>query len=137
MIFVDTNVVSEIFSKVPNVSVVSWFTRFEVELAVTSVSIAEISYGIAKVDPRQRPKGLEDNLKRLRDRFSGRIFPFTDETALVFGRLLGEASRRGREMSVLDGMIAAIALANGGRLATRNTRHFMDTGLSLINPWDH
>jgi len=136
LIFVDTNVVSEFFKKVPSVSVVSWFTRFEVELALTSVSIAELSYGIAKVDPRQRPKGLEDSLKRLRDRFVGRTFPFTDDTALIFGQLLGDASRKGREMSVLDGMIAAMAVANGGRLATRNVRHFETTGLELINPWD-
>jgi predicted nucleic acid-binding protein len=39
-------------------------------------------------------------------------------------------------MSGADGMIAAVALINGGRLATRNVRDFKDTGLTVINPWD-
>ena len=39
-------------------------------------------------------------------------------------------------MSVPDGMIAAIALANRGKLATRNVKHFETTGLELINPWE-
>lgn len=45
------------------------------------------------------------------------------------------AERLGRPMSVPDGMIAAIALVNGGRLATRNVRDFETTGLDLISPW--
>ena len=39
-------------------------------------------------------------------------------------------------MSPLDGMIAAIAKTNGGRLATRNLTHFTTTGLELVSPWD-
>ncbi|MEP2986057.1 MAG: type II toxin-antitoxin system VapC family toxin, partial [Roseibium sp.] len=44
--------------------------------------------------------------------------------------------RRGRGMSAPDGMIAAIAFVNGGRLATRNLTDFETTGLDLISPWD-
>jgi predicted nucleic acid-binding protein len=39
-------------------------------------------------------------------------------------------------MTAPDGMIAAIAQINGGRLATRNLQDFETTGLELINPWD-
>ena len=39
-------------------------------------------------------------------------------------------------MSTPDGMIAAIAKVNGGRLATRNLPDFSTTGLELISPWD-
>lgn len=43
---------------------------------------------------------------------------------------------RGEErMSAPDGMIAAIARINGGRLATRNLKDFETTGLELISPW--
>jgi predicted nucleic acid-binding protein len=49
---------------------------------------------------------------------------------------MGEASLRGRPMSVTDGMIAAIAMVNGGRLATRNLKHFEGTGLDLVSPWE-
>jgi len=49
---------------------------------------------------------------------------------------MGEAARRGRGMSAPDGMIAAIARINGGRLATRNLTDFQTTGLELISPWE-
>lgn len=38
-------------------------------------------------------------------------------------------------MSAPDGMIAAIASVNGGRLATRNLRDFAGAGLDLIDLW--
>jgi toxin FitB len=39
-------------------------------------------------------------------------------------------------MTILDGMIAAIALRHNASLATRNIRHFQGIGLTLINPWE-
>jgi predicted nucleic acid-binding protein len=65
-----------------------------------------------------------------------RIFAFTEESALVYGEIMGNAARQGRTMSAPDGMIAAIAKIHGGRLATRNTGDFLTTGLALTNPWD-
>ncbi len=38
-------------------------------------------------------------------------------------------------MSAPDGMIAAIARVNGGRLATRNVKDFKGCGIELIDPW--
>lgn len=49
---------------------------------------------------------------------------------------MGAASRQGFAMSAPDGMIAAIALVNDGRLATRNLADFRTTGLKLVSPWD-
>ena len=57
-------------------------------------------------------------------------------SALVYGDIMGAASRQGRGMSAPDGMIAAIARVNGGRLATRNLPDFQTTGLELSSPWD-
>ncbi len=39
-------------------------------------------------------------------------------------------------MTAPDGMLAATARINGGRLATRNPADFETTGLELICPWD-
>ena len=33
-------------------------------------------------------------------------------------------------------MIAGIVLASSATLATRNTRHFDDLAISLVNPWE-
>ena len=36
---------------------------------------------------------------------------------------------------IADAQIAAIALANGMPLATRNVRDFEDMGVEIIDPW--
>ncbi len=54
---------------------------------------------------------------------------------MAYGNLMGQAVRNGRPLAARGGMIAAIALANSGPLATRNQSDFESTGVKLINPW--
>ncbi|TIT56171.1 MAG: type II toxin-antitoxin system VapC family toxin, partial [Mesorhizobium sp.] len=51
MIFVDTNVISETFKKAPNPAVLAWLVRNDAELALPTVTIAEIAFGIQKIRP--------------------------------------------------------------------------------------
>lgn len=136
MIFVDTNVISETLRKTPSEAVVAWLVRHDAELALPTVTIAEIAYGIEKIMPDQRAERLQQGLSEWRQRFADRIFGLTEEAALAYGEIMGASSRQGRTMSAPDGMIAAIARVNGGRLATRNLADFATTGLDLISPWD-
>ncbi|MGV1754744.1 PIN domain-containing protein [Agrobacterium sp. CG674] len=136
MIFLDTNVLSETLRKDPNEAVIAWLVRFDSELALPTVTIAEIAFGIQKIRPDQRAERLEQGLTEWRRRFFDRIFSLTDEAALAYGEIMGQAARQGRAMSAPDGMIAAIARVNGGRLATRNLKDFDTTDLTLFNPWD-
>ncbi|MCW5710622.1 type II toxin-antitoxin system VapC family toxin [Shinella sp.] len=135
MIFLDTNVVSESLKKAPNEAVIAWLTRFDAELALPTVTIAEIAFGIQKIRPDQRADRLEQGLRAWRHRFADRIFGLTEEAALAYGEIMGDATRKGRGMSAPDGMIAAIARVNSARLATRNLKDFEMTGLDLISPW--
>lgn len=136
MIFLDTNVVSETLRKSPDPTVVAWLIRHDAELALPTVTIAEIAFGIQKILPDRRAARLERGLADWRHRFAGRIFGLTEEAALAYGEIMGTASRHGFGMSAPDGMIAAIARINGGRLATRNLADFQTTDLELISPWD-
>lgn len=135
MIFLDTNVVSETLRKRPNEAVIAWLARHDAELALPTVTIAEIVFGIEKIRPDQRAFRLEKQLANWRHRFAARIFGLTEEAALAYGEIMGAATRQGRPMSTADGMIAAITRVNGGRLATRNMADFATTGLELISPW--
>ncbi|MEI9407341.1 MULTISPECIES: type II toxin-antitoxin system VapC family toxin [Mesorhizobium] len=136
MIFVDTNVISETLRKAPDTAVLAWLVRNDAELALPTVAIAEIAFGIQKIRPDERADRLELGLSQWRHRFADRIFGLTEEAALAYGEIMGAAARQGRGMSAPDGMIAAIARVNGGRLATRNLNDFGATGLDLISPWD-
>ncbi|AWI61690.1 type II toxin-antitoxin system VapC family toxin [Sinorhizobium fredii] len=136
MIFLDTNVISETLRKSPSEAVISWLVRHDAEIALPTVTIAEIAYAIQKIMPDRRAARLEQALSEWRRRFAGRIFGLTEEAAIAYGEIMGAASRQGRTMSAPDGMIAAIARVNGGRLATRNIANFRSTGLDLVSPWD-
>lgn len=136
MIFLDTNVVSETLKKSPNESVLAWLVRHDAELALPTITIGEIAFGIAKIRPDHRAKRLDEGLLEWRKRFANRVFGLTEEAALAYGEIMGNAVRRGRPMSAPDGMIAAIAQINGGQLATRNVTDFSTTSLRLISPWE-
>lgn len=136
MIFLDTNVVSETLKKSPNAGVIAWLVRHDAELALPTITIAEIAFGIEKIRPDQRAMRLEQGLSDWRRRFADRIFGLTEEAALAYGEIMGTASRQGLGMSAPDGLVAAIARVNGGSLATRNLVHFGTTGLKLLSPWN-
>jgi predicted nucleic acid-binding protein len=137
VIFADTNVVSETLRKTPDKHVLDWLIRFDAEIALPTVTIAEIAFGIHKIRTDQRAARLTRGLEDWRTRFADRIYPFTEAAALAYGTIMGEASRRGRPLSVPDGMIAAISIVNRSALATRNIADFRAIpALELLNPWD-
>ena len=69
--------------------------------------------------------------------FAGLILPFESKSAFFYAEIFAHRKIIGRPISVLDCMIAAIARANGCKLATRNVADFEHCGLEVINPWDH
>lgn len=135
MIFLDTNVMSETSRRRPDEAVLIWLDRHDGELALSTVALAEMVFGIERIKPDQRALRLAHDLTQWRSRFAGKIFGFGEDAALAYGSIMGEAVRHGRAMSAPDGMIAAIARINGGRLATRNIKHFEGCGIALIDPW--
>jgi predicted nucleic acid-binding protein len=135
MIFLDTNVVSEIMRPMPDTTVLTWLKRNEDQLALSTIAIAEISFGIESIRPEERSHRLEKTFKALRGRLNDRIYDFDEISALAYGDFCGRRKREGEAVAIADGMIAAIALRHKAQLATRNTRHFINSGLKLINPW--
>ena len=64
--------------------------------------------------------------------FAGRILPFEEKAALIWGQLMAEAKAGGRPQSALDTIVAAIVQANGCVIVTDNERDFH--GIEIINP---
>ena len=122
--------------KSPGAAVIAWLVRNDAELALSTLTIAEIAFGISKIRPDQRAVRLEQGLSAWRHRFADRIFGLTEAVALAYGDIMGAAVRQGHPMRAPDGMIAAIPRINGAQLATRSLRDFKTTGLSLVCPWD-
>ena len=89
---------------------------------LSSITIAELLYGIAKSAPSRQP-GNRQNLVELQQLFSGRILSF--ESALeTYAVQKAHLKSIGRLQGEFDILIGSTALAHGLTLVTRNTRHF-------------
>jgi predicted nucleic acid-binding protein len=135
LIFLDTNVVSELVKPRPDAKVIAWLTKHDLTLALSTVVLAEIVYGIEKIKPNERARRLEGFPAELQRRFAKRLCHFDAESALLYGILMGYSRRAGRILSTADGMIAAIALRHRADLATRNVQDFGFPNLRIHNPW--
>lgn len=137
MILLDTNVISELMKPQPNQNVIRWIDRNNcLRLFVSTVTIAEISYGLHALPQGQRRNLLEHAFnKTIQLAFQHRILAFDEAAAHSYGKIMAERKAKGRPFGVPDGQIAAIAHSKGFSLATRNERDFMACGLEIINPW--
>jgi toxin FitB len=137
MILIDTNVVSEMMKTSPALSVIAWLDRQETtQLFLTTITIAEISYGLNILPNGNRRILLEDAFNQTTlSAFKQRILAFDEPAAHLYGKIMGQRKESGRPLSIPDGQIAAIARAHGATIATRNIRDFVDCGIELINPF--
>lgn len=136
MIVVDTNVVSEAMSPRPDPAVVRWLNAQAAEtLNLPSVALAALLFGVGAPPEGARKVRLTEALDGLLALFPGRVLPFDQECARRYADMAVAARAAGRTLSVADGYIAATAAARGFAIATRNTRHFQDTGVEVIDPW--
>ena len=138
MIVLDTNIISEMMKSIPSPLVVAWIDQQNVdELFITTITIAEIVYGLKTLPTSKRRTTLEDAFyKTITQSFESRILFFNELSAHCYGKLMAVRKNIGKPMSILDGQIAAIAQDSGFAVATRNIRDFSDCGLDLINPFE-
>lgn len=137
MIVLDTNVLSELMRPAPSAQVSAWAARqAAAELFTTSVTEAEIFYGIELVSKGKRRDGLLSAAEALfNETFANRVLGFDSSAALAYAHILAHCRKLGRPMAHADAQIAAIAHIHKAALATRNVSHFEACGIRLINPW--
>ena len=102
----------------------------------TSVTIFEIRFGLSIMPLGRRRARLEQDLEDvIREDLEDRIAPFDAVAAMEAANLMAERRRRGSPGELRDSMIAGITIAHRATLATRNTRHFADLPVPVVNPW--
>jgi predicted nucleic acid-binding protein len=133
----DTNVLSELRRRQPERNVVAFIASRALEsLYVSSVTLAEIRFGIALVAQPERRAALNDWLThRLRPMFENRVLPVTEDIMFRW-RILVEAGRKvGHTFSQPDLIIGATALEHGLTLVSRDTSEYERAGIPVLNPW--
>lgn len=137
MIVLDTNVISALMRREPDSAVVEWLDGLPPESVwTTSITVFEVRMGLELLAAGRRRRQLEDAFaKALEEDFEGRVLSFDPAAAQAAGRIAAERRRAGRTVEIRDVQIAGIVHARKATLATRNTRHFEECGVVLVDPW--
>jgi predicted nucleic acid-binding protein len=130
---VDGNVLSEPTKPQPAAGVVQWLRDHESDLAVNSIALGELEYGILLLPAGKRRKRLEEWFQEGVQKL--RVLDFDARTASVWAQLLARLKKKGMAMSVKDSLIAASALAYDLTVVTRNVDDFRNAEVRLVNPF--
>jgi predicted nucleic acid-binding protein len=137
MYLVDTDVISAARKgDKGNLGVRQFFRDAErdgAQLYLSAVTIGELRQGVESVRHRgDEPQArlLERWLNRVTSTYQDSILTFDEEIAEIWGRL-----RVPNPENPLDKQIAATALINDLTVVTRNTSHYLATGVEVLNPF--
>ena len=137
MIILDTNVLSELMRPKPSAQVVLWVEKqHAAELFTTSITEAEIFYGIELLRSGKRREGLQAAAEAMfEEEFAGRVLAFDSEAARAFATIAARRREHGKPISHPDAQIASIVKLLGAALATRNVADFEGCEIHVIDPW--
>lgn len=136
MWLIDTCVVSELAKAKPEPLVVQWLRQHAAVAKIAAVSLGEIVYGIESLPLGARRNALQRWCDDMRGLFTERFLVADEMVWQTYGRLKASLEAIGRPQDDLDVLIAATATVHRLTIVTRNVKHFKDTGVDLINPWE-
>ena len=130
MIVLDTNVTSELMRPAPLLVVTAWVrARNARELYTTSITMAEIRYGIERPPDGRRKDLLRITAEDVFSAFAEAVLPFDAAAAAEYAGIVSRRDRTGAPIDGFDAQIAAICRTHGAALATRNVKDFDATGI--------
>ena len=133
----DTNVLSELRRPKPNPQVRTFIAAQPLEqLFISTVTLAEIRYGIDKVgDPIRRAELSDWLVHKVRPMFDQRTLEISEDVMFKWRLLVEDGRKAGHTFSQPDLIIAATALHHGLTVVTRDTDDYALARVPLLNPW--
>jgi predicted nucleic acid-binding protein len=132
MYLLDTVILSELRRPDRAAALVRWIGDKPADaLFLSAVTIGEIERGIALQRSRNPDfaESLESWLLRTVRIYADRILPVDTPVARRWGQLSARIGHNGADL-----LVAATALEHGFAVVTRNVRHFVPTGATIIDP---
>lgn len=124
----DTNAVSDYFR--PGNPVRAWFARHPGEIAISTLTLAEMRRGIELKGETKARLALERVFKFVLEDYHEAVLAFDEAAAAEWGRMMAKARQ---PIPYDDSLIAAIARSCELIVVTRNEKHF--PGCQTVNPW--
>ncbi len=132
----DTCLISEVWKPTPHRGVVEWLAgSIEEETFLSVLTLGELRKGIARLAEGRKKQRLLRDYGLVRSRFGPRILAVSDLVAERWGELSAAASRAGRTIHVVDGLLAATGIVHGLTLVTRNVADFAAVPVAIEDPW--
>ena len=116
---------------------VAWMDAHSDSLFLSTVTVAEICDGIAKMRRTgsvSRAASLQDWLELVLHLYAERVLPFNIAAAHVAGALTDRARAAGHAPGFADIAIAATAVSRDLMVLTRNLRHFRPLQIPAHDP---
>lgn len=133
----DTNILSELRRPRPDPHVVRFLeVQPEELLFVSTITFAEVRYGIERLDDPTRRADLTDWLDtELRPLFADRVIGMSEEVILRWCLFLESGRKRGRTFGQPDLFIAAGAAVHNLVVVSRDVEYFIEAGVPILDPW--
>ena len=137
MLVLDTNVISELMKVEPEPAVITWLDlQSPRSVWITSISVFEISFGLNSLPNRKRKRALQEAFANmLTEELEHHVLDFDQAAADRAGEISAKLHSLGQPVEVRHVQIAGIVSVRHATLATRNIKHFQDTGVAVVNPW--
>ena len=130
MYLLDTNICIYIINQNPK-SVVKKITGLNPqEIKISSVSVAELEFGVSKSRQREKNRAALSNFLSAFE-----IIPFDAQDAEIYGIIRAELEREGNPIGPYDLQIAAQALSRNLILVTNNTTEFTRIKKLALENW--
>jgi len=126
----DTDICIYLIKRRPPGALVELQSKDISTVAISSITLSELEYGVAKsTQPQQNKLALAQFLAPLE------ILPYDDRAAAHYGPVRAQLEKLGTPIGPLDMLIAAHALAVEAILVTNNVREFSRVAGLVVENW--
>jgi tRNA(fMet)-specific endonuclease VapC len=102
-------------------------------IAISTISVSEISFGIERLQEQDRKKNILTSLEYILSSIV--VLEYNDDAAWEYGKIRATLCNAGQDIGIMDCLIAAHAVSQNIILVSNNLSHFQRIKLLKVETW--